>query len=691
MEHIANGILQHKKSVLFVCVAVVFLSGAMLSLVNVNYNLAEYLPENAPSTIALDVMNSSFSEEIPNADVYIPDISIPEALDYKKQLAGVPGVNSVLWLDNVVDIRQPLEMAEQETVESWYRDSGALFKLSIDSEDSVSVINEIPKITGENSVLSGEAVNQSCIQTTTMGEISKIMLYVVPLVLLILLLTTSSWLEPVLFLITIGAAIIINEGTNIFIGEISYVTRATSAILQLAVSIDYAVFLLHSFARFRQEKYDVKDAMKNAMVSSASAIAASAATTVFGFLALTFMKFKIGPDMGFVLAKGVLISYISVVVFLPVLVVYTEKLLEKTHHRSLIPSFKSFGRLASLICIPLSIIIFIMIIPSFLAQRNNEFAYGTSGMHSEDSEVRKGMDFIENKFGKSQQMVLLVPEGDAASESGLANALSGIPDVKSVISYSSMVGTQIPEEILLKEQLSQFRSGGYSRLILYVSTPDEGEEAFEAVEDIRKCAEEYYESRYYLTSQSVINYDLMDTITKDYLPVTLASIISIGLVLIITFRSASIPMILLLTIEGAIWINLGLPYFTGNSLNYIGYQIISAVQLGATVDYGILFVQRYMDKRLIMDKSEAVCHAVSETAASILTPAGILATAGMVLGLVSSNGIISQLGTILGRGAIISAAMVLLFLPALLILLDGFIKRTTWSRIKMNRIKGEGV
>lgn len=580
MEHITNGILKHKKTILFISAIVAILCGVLLTQVKVNYNLSDYLPEDAQSTVAFEAMKNSFTEEIPNVNVYIPNVSIPEALEYKDLLAGAGGVERVLWLDDVVDIYEPLEMADQQIVESWYKEGGALFVLSVNTENSVAAINKIRDISGENSMLSGEAVNQATVQSTTMDEISMIMLYVLPLVLLILFFATSSWFEPILFLITIGAAILINEGTNIFLSDISYVTRATSAVLQLAVSIDYAVFLLHSFARFRHKGDDIKEAMKKAMINSSSAIAASAATTVFGFLALTLMKFKIGPDMGFVLAKGVLISYISVMVLLPALVMYTAKWMDKTHHRSFMPSFKGLGRVAARICIPLAAVIFLIGVPSYLAQKNNEFMYGSSGMHSENSEVRKEAEAINNIFGEAQQMVLLVPEGKPVNENALAKALTQIPKVTSVISYSNMVGVQIPAEFLQDVQLSQLRSGGYSRLILYVSTSDEGEEAFAVVEAVRKITGEYYGDVYHLIGQSVINYDLKETITKDYLPVTMASIIAIGLVLLITLRSVSIPLILLLTIEGAIWINLGLPYFTGDSLNYIGYQIIGDVPIG---------------------------------------------------------------------------------------------------------------
>lgn len=677
MNTIAAAILKHKKSILIISILLVTLGAILMPMVGIKFKLSDYLPGNAPSTKALELMERSFPDGIPNTKVAIPGVSIPEALEYKEKLAAISGVFDVLWLGDLADIREPLEMQDQEIVEAWYKDGSALFLLTVDEGDAVAVVKDIRKIAGSGASLSGEAVNQAAAQATTMGEVSMIMLYVIPLVLIILLLSTSSWFESVLFLITIGAAILINEGTNIFLGEISYVTRATSALLQLAVSIDYAVFLLHRFAGYRNEGMDVKESMHKAMVMSSSAIAASAATTVFGFLALTLMRFKIGPDMGFVLAKGVLISYISVMVLLPVLTIYTTKVMDKTHHRTFLPSFKGFGKLAVRICIPLAVVIALAIVPNFLAQRENEFLYGSSGMHSEGSQVREEAQRIENAFGEAQQMMLLIPEGDMVSEEVLVKELGIIRNITSVISYDNTVGKEIPVEFPDQDQISQFYSNGYGRIILNAAVPDEGEEAFDVTQAVRDTAQKYYDDGYYLVGQNVINYDLKETIIGDYLPVTLASVIAIGLVLVLTFRSLSIPLILLLTIEGAVWINLGLPYFMGDSLNYIGYQIINAVQLGSTVDYGILFVQRYLEYRRTVDKKEAARLAVAGTAASILTPAGILTISGLILGFISTNGIISQLGTILGRGAAISAAMVLLFLPALLILFDEVIQKTT--------------
>ncbi len=594
----------------------------------------------------------------------------------KARLAQSPGVQDVLWLDDVVDIYKPLEMADASSVEAWYKDGGALFSVTIGSQNLVENIRAVEKLVGENAVLAGEAVNQAIITTSATSEVARIVAFVVPLVLFILLITSNSWWEPVLFMAAIGVAIVINEGTNIFLGEVSFVTRSVAAVMQLAVSMDYAVFLLHSFARFRDKGMSTRDAMSEAIVNSFSSIAASCVTTVVGFAALVLMRFRIGPDMGIVLAKGVAFSFLSVIVFLPALTMSTAKLIDRTRHRSLLPSFEGFGRLVARISIPVAIIAALLIVPGYLGQKNNEFIYGSSGINTPDSQAQKDADAIEDVFGKSVQMVLLVPGDDVVRESRLGEDLEGIEAVTSVVSYANMVGAQIPSNFLASDQLATFRSGGYSRLILSVNTSVEGEDAFSAVDEIRAAAEVHYPGAHHLVGASSVNYDLRDTIVKDNQVVTIAVIVAIGITLLITFRSLYIPLVLLLVIQGATWINLSIPYFTGDTLNYVGYQIISSVQLGATVDYGILFVQHYLSNRKILGKKEAVQRSIAETCSSILTPASILITAGLMLGLISSNGIISQLGAILGRGAALSAAMVLLVLPGFLLMFDSVITKT---------------
>lgn len=686
LNRLSESILKHKKSILIIFTLLALLSAVLMQLVGVNYTLSDYLPDDAPSTAALQVMEDNFDESLPNLSIYIEDVSISQALEFKTQLALQQGVNSVLWLDDVIDIYEPLETQDQDTIQTWYKDGSALFSVTVEENNLTETIAALQEFVGEKGILSGDALNQSIAQDSAAEEVPKIVLFIVPLVLLILLLSTSSWFEPVLFLLTIGVAVLLNEATNIFLGEISFITRSASGVLQLAVSMDYAVFLLHSFARHRQTEATIAQAMSKAMKESFSSIAASATTTVFGFIVLVLMRFKIGADMGIVLAKGILFSFICVMTLLPVLVISTSKLMDKTHHRPLMPKFEKFGKVIARICIPVAIIVMLFVIPGYLGQKNSNFLYGSSGMISPNSVEQQNKDKIDSIFGKSVQMVLLVADDDVVKEAQLSTSLENIEQVTSVVSYTNYVGKEIPADFLSSDQLSAFRSNGYSRLILYVDTTDEGDEAFAVVDTVRSTAQNYYPDSYYLVGQSVVNYDLMNTIVSDNKVVRLAVVLSIGMVLLLTFRSLSIPLILLLVIEGATWINLSVPYFTGSSLNYIGYQIVSSVQLGATVDYGILFVSKYMANRQLLDKRNAIYETITSTTASIITPASILTIAGLMLGFISSNEIISQLGIILGRGAVLSSIMVLTVLPGLLFIFDNVVQKTTLKKRKKENL-----
>jgi hypothetical protein len=299
-------------------------------------------------------------------------------------------------------------------------------------------------------------------------------------------------------------------------------------------------------------------------------------------------------------------------------------------------------------------------------------------MHSPDSPLQIEQIKIEDRYGSGRMMLILVPSGDRAMEAQMGKALKELPEVRSVLSYTDTVSPYIPPEVLDKNASSAFYQDGYARFILNVETADEGETAFRLVDRLKETAEAFYPGKTHLLGESAVNYDLMKTITGDSLKVLLAGLLSIGLVLMITFKSFSIPLILLLVIQGSIWLNMGLPYFQGSHLNYIGYLIVSSVQLGATVDYGILLSLRYLEGRRTMPPREAAAWALAVSAGSILPPAMILTLAGTILGMmVSGNGIISEMGVIIGRGAAISCGMVLLVLPHILVWCDGLIKRTT--------------
>lgn len=691
MDKLFKTITHHKKTVITLFGVAAIICAILSKTVSVNYDMMDYLPDSAASTKALDVMEQEYEGGIPNARIMVPDVTIPEALDYKEKLAEINGVEEVTWLDDITSLEIPLDVIGSETVEDYYKDNCALFTITIEEEKQIEAVQAIRDLIGEEGSMTGSAVNTAISTSSTTEEVQKIILFVVPICFIILLLTTSSWFEPVLFMVTIGIAILLNKGTDAIFGEISFVTNAAGSILQLAVSMDYSIFLLHRFAEFREMGMETEEAMIKALSKSIGSIASSGLTTVIGFAALILMRFKIGPDMGIVMAKGIVFSLITVIILLPALALCSYKIIDKTHHKSFMPSFQKFAAFVNKVKIPMLIITVIMVIPCYLAQQNNKFYYGSSNIFGEENtQVGKDRVKIESIFGKSNQMVLLVPKGDFATETKLSNALHEVPQVNTILSYVDNAGAEVPIEYLDEEIVNKLLSEHYSRMVISVATDYEGEESFAVVEKIREIAHKYYKDDYLLAGDSVNTYDMMEVVTQDTVVVNGIAIGAILLILIVTFRSLLLPIILVVVIETGIWINLAVPYFSDYSLFYIAYLIISSIQLGATVDYAILLTNRYMDVRREQHKKKAIIETLSTTSVSILTSASILTISGFVLGYISTNRVLSQLGILIGRGAILSTILVLFVLPASLYLFDFAVERKINKERKANIIQVEG-
>lgn len=677
MRKFYMGIVNNPKKILVIFTILAIIGAIVQNLVGVNYDMTDYLPEDSSSTVSIDIMNQEFDGGIPNVKVMIKDVTIPEALEYKEKLENCEGVTDVIWLDDSVNIYGPLEMADAETVETYYKDNNALFVVTIDEDDVVENVDNLREIVGDDNALAGDAVSTAVATTSTVSEIRIISIFAVLCVLAILFITTTSWIEPIIVLAGLGVAIMINSGTNIIFGEISFVTNAAGAILQLAVSLDYSVFLIHRYEECLKENPDRKAAMVDALCKSTSSILSSGLTTVIGFLALIFMRFGIGPDLGVALAKGVAISLISVFVFMPALILKAYPLMVKLHHKPIMPKFRTFGKVVYRIMIPMVFVFVIVVIPSYMASNSTFYYYGSSKIFNENTKLGQDTAEVERIFGKSDTYAVVIPNGDTEAEQNLSEALHEIPEITSIISYVDTVGAEIPKEYLDEDTLSQLVSENYNRMVLSVETDYEGEDTFELVEKIRDTIEEYYPDEYYLAGEGVSTYDLMDTITTDMLKVNLIAIGAVFVVLFLTMKSIALPFILVLAIEAAIWINMGVPYFTDSVVFYIAYLIVSSIQLGATVDYAILFTDRYMEFRKTMTKKESIVETVSAVTTSLLTSGSVLSIVGFLLSIVSSHGILSQLGLFLGRGTLLSMTSVFFVLPGMLYMFDGIIRRTT--------------
>lgn len=676
-KHFYRWVVDHPKLILAAFSAAFI--GCLLcrNWIAVNYDINDYLPAESPSTIALDVMGQEYEGGIPNARVMIKDVSIPEALEYKQRLESVEGVLGVTWLDDVATVTQPLDFIDQDSLDTYYKDGDALFSVTIAEGEEITACDALRAIIGEDNYLAGNAVSTAQATTSTVNEIPVIAVVGVSFAALVLLVTTTSWAEPFIVLAGLGVAVVINAGSNLIFGEISFVSNAAGSILQLAVSLDYSVFLIHRFEECRETETDPKAAMVEALCGSTTSIMSSGLTTVIGFLALCLMRFEIGPDLGLVLAKGVALSMITVFVFMPVFVLATYPLIDKTHHRSLIPSFAGMGRAVCRIMVPCVVIFFVVMVPCYLASNQNSFYYGASHIFGEETKLGADTAAIEQAFGQSDTYVLMVPKSSTATQKQLSNALRALPEVKSILSYVDTVGTEIPEQYLDEATLSQLNSENYTRMVLTVDAAYEGDETFALVEEIRSIAEEYYPGEWLLAGQGVSTLDLRDTVVSDMVGVNLIAIAAVFVVLLFSLRSLLLPVILVLGIETAIWINLAIPYFTDQPLFYIAYLIISSIQLGATVDYAILFTDRYLEYRQSMGRRTAIRQVITTCTASVLTSGSVLTVVGYLMGFVSTHGLLAQLGRLLGQGTICSVVIVLFVLPGMLFLFDKPIQKLT--------------
>ena len=675
LKRFYTTIVRKRRLVLAVFALAVILSAFASRAVQVDYDMNDYLPPDSPSTIALETMNGAFTGGIPNVRVMVRDVTVPEALDYKEQLAAIDGVESVTWLDDSLDVTVPLQMQDTATVETYYKDDCALFSMTVEDAKRLEAVAAIQDLIGEDNALAGTAVSTAVATNSTVSEVAKIAGIAVIYVLFILILTTDSWVEPILVLAGLGVAILLNNGTNLIFGTISFVTNAAGSILQLAVSLDYSVFLIHRFAECRAENPDAspEDCMVDALCKSTSSILSSGLTTVIGFLALVLMQFQIGPDLGLALAKGVALSLVTVFTFMPALTLACYPWMDKTHHKPLLPRFNKFGRFVSRIMLPMALALAILMVPSYLASNHNEYYYGAAHMFGADTRLGEDTAAIEETFGKSDTYVVLVPEGDTAQQEKLSQALHDIPAVTSILSFVDNAGASIPPEFVPGDTLSLLVSGGYTRLVLTVDAETEGDAAFALVENIRATVQEYYPDEYYLAGQGVSTYDLMDTITADMVKVNLLAIGAVFLILLLMKHQLLLPVILVLSIETAIWINLAIPYFRGQHVFYIAYLIISSIQLGATVDYAILFSDRYQEFRETLGRKDAIAATVATVTTSVITTGSALAVVGFLMGAISTNQLLGQLGNFLGVGGLVSLAIVLLALPGYLYLADPLI------------------
>lgn len=684
MERLFRGILRHRRVVIGVFVALTVICACLIPQVKIDANMSDYLPPTAKSSQDLDAMKRIYGNDIANARVYVTGISLPDAKALDKSLKGEKGVISVTWLGDEVDVDQPLETQDADTIADWYDGKGYLFQAVLRSGVKQSQIDRIralaKAVPGAKTVaIDGSAADDAANMATINTDMGKIMTIAVIVVLVVVALNTTSYLHPIVMLLTIGVAIVLNMGTNVFRGTISSITQLVASVLQLAVSMDYSIVLLTNFGRAQQETDDQFEAMVSAMTKSFPVILSSAAVTFFGFLSLGAMQFLIGADMGIALAKGIVCSLFSITLLMPCILYNMRGLVAKTMHK---PFFRSFHRMAK-VChagaVPALVIAAVLAVPALLASQSVSFTYGSAANMSPTSQVKIDGDVIDKAFGKSQTWAIMVPAEHWGDENALVDDLQKLPTTKSVLSYSTIASSAMPHQLADKSQIKQLFSGGYSRIVLTSRIPDESKQAFDLVKKVRSLCRARYGSTYRLVGNAVSYADIKAVTSVDSTTVKLASILAIGAVLLVMFRSVSIPVILILAIEVSIWMNEAVPYLMGQTINFVAFLVIDAVQLGAAVDYAIIFTEEYLARRRRMPKAEASIQSIEKTAQPIMTSSSILILACLGIYLSVSSPMIQQVGMLIARGALISVILIFFVLPLLFTLLDGFVRVTSYK------------
>ena len=680
-------IIRKSRAIEKVFIVMVLISAVMAPFVEVNYDLTEYLPDSVESRQGLNIMEDTFGYP-GTARVMIKDVTLYEAKAYKDRLEKVDGVDRILWLDTGTNVFSGEGFIDYTSIDQYYKDDCAvmdvIFEEGDTSKKTSAAIDDMKEITGEKGCYVGMAVQDKSVAKNVRSEMQMILVIGVFMIFLVLCLTTNSWVEPFLYLTVMGVAVVINKGTNLFLGEISFLTNSVSAVLQLAVSMDYSIFLIHAFTRYKKAGMGQTEALRAAIDEALNSIFASSLTTIVGFIVLVFMRFSIGYDMGIVLAKGIVCSLLTVVLFMPAMIIRLAGWMERTAHRPFLPEFDRLSRGIYRVRYLVLAIVAVLVLPAYTAQGMNSYMYGNDAVGAgEGTEVYADEQEIDRIFGRSNMMMALVPSGDNVREREFSQELSDLPYTKTVMSLSQTLPEGVPESFLPESVTGLLHDeSGWSRILIYVRSKGESEAAFRYADEISAIMKEYYPGESYLVGATPSTQDIKATITEDYSRVNTLSLIGVFVVVMFSFKSILIPIIAMIPIEVAIFINMAVPYIAGETMIFMGYIIVSSIQLGATVDYAILTTNNYIACRKTMEKEAAAVETLKRSIPSILTSGSILTIVGYILYHISSIAAIGDMGHLIGRGAILSMLLVCTFMPALLVLGDRILMNNELEMIR---------
>ncbi len=680
-----------KNRVLILVAAVLLIIPSVLGMAatRINYDMLTYLPSDIDTVKGQDLLMEDFGKGAFSL-IMVENMQPEDVSKLADKIRGVDHVATVLWYDSVMDINVPMELLPDRIYDAFNKGNATMLAVFFDSSTSDDVtmeaIKDIRSICTKDCYVTGMSALVTDLKDLCEKEEPIYVGLAVVCALAAMMLLLDGWLVPIVFLTSIGMAILYNMGSNYFFGEISYITKAISAVLQLAVTMDYSIFLWNSYNEKRQSMEDKGEAMATAIRDTLTSVIGSSVTTIAGFIALCFMSFTMGKDLGIVMAKGVLLGVIGCVTTLPALILVLDKPLQKTRHRSIIPKADRFSNIL-LKYFPVLLIIFaILIVPGYYgySKTNSEVYYDMGKCLPSQMDFVTAQEKLKDTFGVASTHMVLV---DAKTPSeDVAKMLDEMEDVKGVqyaVGLESVLGSDIPEEILPESVTGLVKSDNWELLIINSEFAPASDDVNAQIDELNGILKKY-DAGGMLIGEAPCMKDMIEITDKDFATVNIISIAAIFVIILLVEKSISLPVILISVIELAIFINLGLSHFLGSTLPFIAPICISTIQLGATVDYAILTTTRYKQERIGgCDKKEAIKRAISSSIPSIIVSGMGLFTATIGVAIYSDIDIISSMCMLMARGALISMAAVILFLPALLMLCDRLIAVTTLDMLKV--------
>lgn len=688
MIRIGKWITKHKNIILILTVLLLIPAAFGYVSTRVNYDVLSYLPESLETVKGQDIMVDEFGMGAFSM-IIVEDMDMKDAVKLENKLEKIDHVKDVLFYDDALDISVPTEMIPEDLRKAFFNGDAkmmiAFFDSTTSTDETMGAIEKIRSTVSSNVYASGMSGVVTDIKNLALEEMPVYVVVASVLSLIVLLITMESVVSPLIFLATIGISIVLNLGSNLFLGEISYITQALAAVLQLAVTMDYSIFLLESYeANKLRYPGDNKRAMAHAIANTFKSVSSSSVTTIAGFIALCFMTFKLGTNIGVVMSKGVVIGVVACVTILPAMILTFDKAIEKTSHKALIPSLDNVSHFIVKHHWAALIVFAILLAPAAYGNSNYEIYYNLDTSLPKDIPSAKANEQLKENFDMSSIHMILLQDGLTAKEKNeMLSKVKKVDGVKWVLGLDSIVGPNLPDSLIPDKIKTMLKTDNYELQFVcsdYASATDESNAQIHSIDKIVKS----YQKKGMVIGEAPLMKDLSDVTNVDLENVNIISIAAIFIILLITFKSISIPIILVSVIEFAIACNMAVPYYTHTSLPFVASIVIGTIQLGATVDYAILMTNRYHKERTIRKRSkkDAIIIAHQTSIKSILTSGLCFFAATFGVSIYSRIDMIGAICTLLARGAVISMVVVICILPAMLWIFDGVIIRSSWDMIK---------